>query len=450
MPHRYENLSGKKVSLDISIFGLGYVGSVVSGCLSNDGHTVVGVDVDQVKIDLINSGKSPVVEKHLDRLVAASVKQGTLSATSNVTEAARKSTLSMICVGTPSQPSGELDLQYVVRVCEEIGEALRTKSEHHMIVVRSTMLPGSVRSSVIPALERGSGKKCGVGFDVAINPEFLRESTAVYDFYNPPKTVIGADSKRAAEAVADLYRTLDAPLILTAIETAEMVKYTDNVFHALKIVFANEIGRICKTLEIDSSHVMDIFCQDRKLNISEAYFKPGFAYGGSCLPKDLRALTRYAIARQVDVPVLHAITASNEDHLKSALRLVLDRGRKRVGFLGFAFKGGTDDLRESAVVSLIEALLGKGYDVRVYDHHVSVARLMGANRKYIDSHIPHIERLMVSSVEELAAHAEIVIVGNESEEFAKTVEGLSGTQYVLDLTPGGKYRRRSNYERVCG
>jgi GDP-mannose 6-dehydrogenase len=424
--------------LKISIFGLGYVGSVLTACFAKDGHEVIGVDSEPTKVDLINGGQSPIIEPGLQPLIEAGVRSGRIRATADVTNSVANTEISMICVGTPCRSSGEQDLSFVTRVCESIGTALRDKTGYHLVVVRSTVLPGTVEAKVIPALEQASGRKFGIDFGVAMNPEFLRESTAIADFYVPPKTVIGASSDRDLDLVASLYSALPGPLIRTRIKVAEMVKYTDNIFHALKITFGNEIGTICKQLGIDGHEVMNIMCQDRKLNISPAYLKPGFAYGGSCLPKDLRAMTWLARNSDLEVPLLNAISPGNEQQIKNAVRRVIEIGRRKIGVLGFAFKGGTDDLRESPVVTLIETLLGKGYDLRLYDSHVSLAKLIGANKRFIEEHIPHISRLMVNSMPELFAHAELIIIGNDSPEFFEGLRALRADQRVIDLTPSGR------------
>lgn len=436
--------------MNISIFGMGYVGAVVSACLARNGHCVIGVDTDATKVGLINAGKSPIIEEGLEALIAEGVRAGRLSATTDHAAALAATELSMVCVGTPSQPTGELDLKFVQRVCENIGVVLKTKATRHFVVVRSTMLPGSMRGTVIPALERSSGKTAGEGFGVAVNPEFMRESTAVEDFFHPPKTVIGALHDADAAVVAELYKDLPAVLIKTKLETAEMVKYVDNVFHALKITFANEIGSVGKALGVDAHEVMRIFCEDRKLNLSPAYLKPGFAYGGSCLPKDLRALTRLARTRDVAVPLLDSLAASNEQRIRDAVAWVLATGRRRVGVLGFAFKAGTDDLRESPIVTVIEALIGKGFDLKLYDQHVSLARLVGANKKFIEQHIPHISRLMVESMDEVLG-CDVIVVGNQSAEFFTALARLKPDQAVLDLTPNAKpVATAARYERLCG
>ena len=419
--------------MKISVFGLGYVGSVATACFARDGHRVIGVDTDPYKADLVNRGVSPLVEKNLSEMLAEGVHAGTISATTDQRKAVLQTDLSLICVGTPSQPTGDLDLTSVIRVCETIGEALKNKSTRHLVVARSTMLPGSVEDSVIPTLERSCGKSAGAGFGVAINPEFLRESSAIHDFYHPPKTVIGALDEADARTVARLYEKIDAPLFLTSIKTAEMIKYTDNIFHALKVVFGNEIGLICKQMGVNSDEVMEIFCQDRKLNLSRAYLKPGFAFGGSCLPKDLRAILRLAGARDIEVPVLAAIGFSNDSLVRRAAKLVLSKGRRRIGVMGFAFKGGTDDLRESPVLTLIEILLGKGCNLKVYDRQVSLSRLIGANRRYVEEHLPHIAALMVESLEELVNHAELIVIGNYDDRFVDAVQALEPNQLVIDL-----------------
>ena len=435
----------------ISIFGLGYVGAVISGCFSRDGHSVTGVDTDESKVAVINCGRSPIIEPELEPMIAASVQAGTLRATTNCGEAVLETDISMVCVGTPSQATGGLDLGYVNRVCEEIGAALAKKKGRHLLVVRSTMLPGSVRGTVIPALERGSGLKAGADFGVAINPEFLRESTAVHDFDHPPKTVIGTLLPEDAPVIAALYEKLDAPLICTSLETAEMLKYADNSFHALKVTFANEIGSLCKQRGIDAHEVMSIFCQDRKLNVSTAYLKPGFAFGGSCLPKDLRALNRMAAVDGVETPLLHSLLMSNEVQIQRAVRLITEGGRKRIGVLGFAFKGGTDDLRESPVVTVIEALLGKGYEIRLFDGCVSLLKLVGANRRYLAERIPHISKLIVESIEELLSNSDTILIGNQNEEFFRAIEARGPDKHVIDMTSrGGAVKTGARYERVSG
>ncbi len=437
--------------MNISIFGLGYVGTVVAGCFAKAGHRVIGVDTEQTKVDLINSGRSPIIEAEIESLLAAGIAAGTVSATISAADAVASSELSLLCVGTPSQPSGELDLTYIRRVCEDIGAILRSKEKRHVVVVRSTVLPGTIRDVVIPALEKTSGKVFDRDFGVVMNPEFLREGTAVADFYAPPKTVIGSQNRTDGELVASLYHGIAAPLIHTAIEVAETVKYCDNIFHALKITFGNEVGALCKAIGVDSYEVMRIFCQDTKLNLSPAYLKPGFAYGGSCLPKDLRALTWLARSRDVEIPMLAHIAPSNDAQIRNALRLITADGKKRIAVLGFAFKGGTDDLRESPIVTVIEALLGKGCDLRLFDPFVNTARLVGANRRYIEQHIPHIAKLMVATAEEAVAGADTILIGNINPAYAETLAALTAGQRVIDLTSSGKLPiTPAKYERLAG
>jgi GDP-mannose 6-dehydrogenase len=436
--------------MNISIFGLGYVGAVSAGCLARDGHRVIGVDPNRTKVDLVNQGTTPIVEKDIGEMIATAVRDGRLSATTDVAQAVHDSDISLICVGTPSQLNGNLDLSYVRRVCEEIGAAIAAKPGFHVVVARSTMLPGSMRDVVIPTLEAASGKKAGVDFGVCNNPEFLREGTAVYDYYNPPKTVLGETDSRAGDLLVQLYAGMKAPLIRTSIETAEMVKYTDNVWHALKVGFANEIGNLCKSLGIDSHRVMEIFCQDTKLNLSPYYLKPGFAFGGSCLPKDVRALTYKGKALDVPLPILNAILPSNDLQVQRAVDMVMSKQKRRVGVLGFSFKAGTDDLRESPVVEVIERLLGKGYDLRIYDRNVNVAALTGANRDYILNHIPHISRIMVDSVAQVTDFAEVVVVGNGAAEFRDAVKTLSPHQVVVDLVRvSDQPSSTERYDGIC-
>ena len=419
--------------LRISVFGLGYVGTVSAGCLAHDGHEVVGVDPVPTKVDLINSGRTPIIEAEIGEIVEATSKAGRLRATSDTAEAIRETDLSFVCVGTPSQANGNLDLRYIRRICEQIGEALKSKSTRHTVVIRSTILPGTMHKVVIPTLEEFSEKKAGADFGVCNNPEFLREGTAVKDYRFPPKTVIGELDAASGDTLAKLYEKLEAPLIRTSLEAAEMVKYVDNSWHALKIGFANEIGNICKSLNLDAHEVMKIFCQDRKLNISPAYLVPGFAFGGSCLPKDLRALSYQAKMHDLNLPILTSILPSNEMQITRGLQLITEKGHKRVGILGFSFKAGTDDLRESPVVEIIERLLGKGYDLRIYDRNVNIASLVGANRDFILNHIPHISKLMVNDVDEVLTHAQTVVIGNKDPDFKKVPERLREGQFLVDF-----------------
>lgn len=431
----------------IGVFGLGYVGVVAAGCLAEDGHQVIGVDTNVSKVDLINRGESPIIERDIGKIIARAVANGSLRAVGEAGEAIASCDISLICVGTPSQMNGSLDLSYVRRVCEEIGDGLRAKDEWHLIVVRSTILPATMRSLIIPVLEERSGKRAGQGFGICNNPEFLREGSAVYDYNNPPKTVIGEIDNRSGETLAALYSKLSAPLIRTSIEVAEAVKYVDNTWHALKVAFANEIGSFCKEMNIDSHKVMDIFCQDTKLNLSSYYMRPGFAFGGSCLPKDVRALTHKASKLDLDLPLLSAILPSNRSHIDRGYQMIVNGPGRRIAVLGFSFKAGTDDLRESPLVELIERLIGKGYDLRLYDRNVSLAALKGANRDYILNHIPHISRLLNSDIDAALAGAEIIVIGNASPEFG----GLqfSPSQRVIDFVRIEKSIASAGYEGIC-
>jgi GDP-mannose 6-dehydrogenase len=435
--------------MKISIFGLGYVGCVSAACFAKDGHEVVGVDVSTNKVEIINSGGSPIVEPGIAELIAEATASGHLKATTDSAAAIVASEVSLICVGTPSNANGSLDLRYVKRVCEEIGASLKRKNERHVVVIRSTMLPGTIESIVIPALEQTSGKQAQRDFGVCINPEFLREGTSLKDFYAPPFTLIGADDPDTAEIVSKLYSSIDARLFITPVKTAEMVKYVCNCFHALKVTFANEVGNICKALEIDSHEVMEVFCQDTKLNLSPYYLKPGFAFGGSCLPKDLRAINYKAKELDVETPVLAAVLPSNRRQIETAIDMVVRTGSKRIGVLGFSFKAGTDDLRESPIVTLIETLIGKGYQLSIYDRDVSLARLAGANKEYIEREIPHISQLMRSSIDEVLASADVVILGNKADEFRVVETRLKDGQLLIDLVRLFDRRSDDSYQGIC-
>jgi GDP-mannose 6-dehydrogenase len=436
--------------MKLSVWGLGYVGTVSAGCLAQEGHEVIGVDSETRKVDLINAGKPPIIEKDIGQIIERQVAAGRLSATTEASVAVRQTDLFLICVGTPSRSNGDIELKYVRRVCEEIGTALRDHQGAPVVVIRSTMLPGTMREVVIPTLETFSGRRAGVEFGVCIHPEFLREGTAVHDFFNPPKTVIGEFNRASGDLLANLYARIGAPLIRTDIETAEMVKYADNAWHALKVGFANEIGNVCKGIEVDSHRVMDIFCQDTKLNLSPYYLKPGFAFGGSCLPKDLRALLYKAKTLDLSLPILAAILPSNELQIERAMRTVIAKGSKKVGILGFSFKAGTDDLRESPVVELTERLIGKGYDLRVYDGNVRLASIHGANRDYILNHIPHISRLMTRTIDEVLDHADTVVIGNAAPEFRDVPKRLNDGQTVIDFVRVTESRSVSGvYEGIC-
>jgi GDP-mannose 6-dehydrogenase len=436
--------------MNVSIFGLGYVGTVCAACLANEGHEVIGVDVNAAKVESINSGVAPIVEPDIGALIADGRRSGKLRATISALDAIRDSELSLVCVGTPSLPNGRLNLSYLTRVCEEIGAALRAKESPHAIALRSTMLPGTTEGDLLPILEKHSGKQAGRAMTVCYNPEFLREGSSVHDFYHPPKIVVGERDEFGGERLLQLFSGIRAPLIRTSIRVAEMVKYTDNAFHALKISFANEIGNLCKKMGVDSHEVMEIFCQDTKLNLAPAYLKPGFAFGGSCLPKDLRALAYQSKRFDLESPVLEAILRSNAYQIRVALQRILDQGKKSVGFLGMAFKANTDDLRESPLVDVIETLLGKGYRIRIYDRHVSLSRLVGANKQFVDEHIPHLSTLLVHSVDELVSDSDVIVVGHQSPEFASALKHLRSSQTVIDLARAAKVvETPARYDGIC-
>jgi len=419
--------------MKVSVFGLGYVGSVSAASFAADGHEVVGVDVNAGKVEAVNAGRSPIVEPGLEEQLAEAVSAGRLRATSDTADAVAATEVSLLCVGTPSRKNGSLDLTYLERVASQIGEEIAKKDAYHVVVVRSTVLPGTTHEVVIPALERTSGKKYGEGFGVSVNPEFLREGTALKDFRKPPLTLVGHNHAADASGTIALYQAIDAPLISTSIRVAEMIKYTSNTWHALKVCFANEIGNVCKRLGVDSHEVMDVFCRDEKLNLSSYYLKPGFAFGGSCLPKDVRALQYRAKEIDVDLPVISSILPSNRLQIEHAVAEVLDTGKKRVGLLGFSFKAGTDDLRESPIVILAESLLGKGCALKIYDRNVSIARLVGSNKDYIEGQIPHLSSLLCDTLEEVIDKSEVIVVGNQSPEFAAALERCRPDQIVIDL-----------------
>jgi GDP-mannose 6-dehydrogenase len=435
----------------VSVFGLGYVGSVSAAAFASDGHDVVGVDVNPDKVAAVNGGHSPIVEPGLEPLLAQVVADGRLRATVDTAAAVAQSEASLVCVGTPSRKNGSLDLTYLERVSEQIGAALRDKSDYHVVVVRSTVLPGTTHGVIIPALERASGKKYGEGFGVSVNPEFLREGTALKDFRKPPLTLVGHNHAADASGTIALYQAIDAPLVSTSIRVAEMMKYTSNAWHALKVCFANEIGNLCKRVGVDSHEVMDIFCRDEKLNLSSYYLRPGFAFGGSCLPKDVRALQYRAKEADIDLPVIQSILPSNSLQIQHALEQVLDTGKKRIGLLGFSFKSGTDDLRESPIVILAEALLGKGRTLRIYDRNVSLARLVGTNKEYIEQQIPHLSSLLCDTIEEVIDESEVIIVGNQSPEFVQALPRCRADQIVIDLVriPLAGALLAADYRGIC-
>jgi GDP-mannose 6-dehydrogenase len=428
--------------MKISVFGLGYVGCVSAACLASQGHEVVGVDVNPTKIELISRGRAPLVEERIGELTAEVVRSGALRATADIADAITATEISLICVGTPSAPSGSMSTEYLERVAEQIGAALADQGRWHTVVFRSTMLPGTCTDLLVPILEKASGLTAGVDFGVAVNPEFLREGSSVRDFFDPPKTVIGELDTRSGDMVASLYEGLPGEVFRVPIPVAEMAKYADNSFHGLKIAFANELGAVCRVLGIDSHQMMDVFLADRKLNISTAYLRPGFAFGGSCLPKDLRGLVYAARRADVSLPLLSHVLPSNEEHLRRAFDLIAATGKRRIGLFGLSFKPGTDDLRESPLVELAERLLGKGYDLRIYDDNVAVSRLMGANREFIESRLPHLGDLLADSIDDVLAHADVMVVGCKDPAVLAALDA-AGDRTIIDLVrlPDAQVRR---------
>ena len=419
--------------MKVSVFGLGYVGCVSAACLAKDGNEVIGMDVNPTKVELLASGKSPIVEPGLNELIEQFVENGSLQVSSDVLFAVQNSDVSLICVGTPSNDNGSLKLDYVKTVCCEIGEALAEKDDYHVVVIRSTVLPGTVEELLLPIMEESSGKKAGVDFGVCMNPEFLREGSAIKDYYKPSYVVIGEFDKKSGDLVSKLYKDVDAPAFRVPIRTAEMVKYVSNAYHALKIAFANEVGNLSRVQGIDGQRVMEIFCADTQLNISATYLRPGYAFGGSCLPKDVRALLYRAKELDVDCEVLSSVLPSNHKQIELSVKMVEKTGKKKIGFLGLSFKPDTDDLRESPAVILAETLLGKGYSIKIYDDKVELSRLIGANKAFLETELPHIASLMCSSMEELITQSDVVIITNGSKSFGQVPELMTKQQVLIDL-----------------
>ena len=417
----------------VSVCGLGYVGCVTAACLARAGHHVVGADVNAEKVSIVNAGASPLVEPGLGDLVAQVVRAGRLRATTSTEEAVGGSDLALICVGTPSRDNGQLDVTAIQRVGESIGETLRREARPYTVVLRSTVLPGTTASVLLPALTAAGAPP---DLRVAVNPEFMREGSSLRDFGEPPLTLVGCEGADTASLLRELYAGVEAPFVHVSVRTAEMAKYVSNAFHALKVTFANEIGDLCEALGADAQDVMRVFLTDRKLNVSEAYLRPGFAFGGSCLPKDLRALLHAARSADLPLPVLSEILPSNEGQIQRAVTRVLATRRRRVGVVGLAFKPDTDDLRESPMVRLVESLIGKGCDVRILDRSVAVARLGGANRRYIEEEIPHVASLMSDGLRALLEHAEVLVIGNTGREARQALSAAGPEHIVVDLTRG--------------
>ena len=433
--------------MNISVFGLGYVGCVSLGCLAQNGHQVIGVDVNQNKVDLINSGKPTIIEAEIDRIIAEQHATGKISATTIATEAVLASEISIIAVGTPSTEKGHLNLQYIFNVAERIGKALQQKEEFHIVALRSTIMPGTC-DKIADILQKFSGKKRNKGFAVVDNPEFLREGTAVKDYYNPPLTLIGSDNKQAAEKVAKLYEQLPAEIIITDLKVAEIMKYVNNTYHALKISFANEVGNICSEMGIDSHEVMNIFCKDRQLNISSCYFRPGFAYGGSCLPKDLKGLQTLAHDLYIDVPVIDSIDKTNDYQIARAIKMIHKYRNKKMGFLGLSFKEGTDDLRNSPAVRVIESLMGKGADITIYDKNVNMTLLTGTNKDYIDARIPHLSKLLNSDLDNVIEKSDILIVNTMEKEFVEKLKSVKDKIIIDFVRLGDEFLDMKNYTGI--
>lgn len=420
--------------MKISIFGLGYVGAVSLACLGRDGHEVIGVDIDRTKLDLIMAGKTPVVEEGMVDLMQQVAGSGKVSVTTDAQRAVLDSEISLVCVGTPSAANGSQDQRAILRLAVEIGRAIAVKSEPHVVVFRSTLVPGTVEDVLRPLVEEHSGKKDGKDFYLCFQPEFLREGSSISDYDKPPFTIVGANHEYAVERLRALFGGLPCKLIQTTVRSAEMMKYCCNNFHALKITFANETARLCDALGVDPFEVMDLVCQDTQLNISKAYLKPGFAFGGSCLPKDLRATTYLAKIHDVDIPMLAGILPSNRSHLDLALQKLLDTGKRKIGFIGLSFKTGTDDLRESPLVTLAEQLIGKGMELAIYDPEVHLARLLGANRSFIEKHLPHIGQLLRADIEGVIDESDVLVVGLSGAAIASMLASRSRPdQFVLDL-----------------
>lgn len=418
--------------MNISIFGLGYVGCVSLGCLAKNGHNVIGVDVSPTKVNQINTGFPTIIEKDIDIIIKEQFEAGRICATTDFKKAILQTEVSIIAVGTPSTPHGHLNLEYIYKVAEDFGKVLANKDEFHVIAIRSTVMPGTAdRFATI--IEENSGKLRNIDFAMVSNPEFLREGTAVYDYFNPPLTLLGAAHEGAAEKLASLYNHLPAEMVITDIRVAEVMKYINNTFHALKISFANEVGNICSQLGIDSHKVMEIFCQDKTLNISPYYLKPGFAYGGSCLPKDLKGLQTLAHDLYVETPVINSIHKTNDVQIQRAIEMIIEQKKRKLGFLGLSFKAGTDDLRNSPAVTVVESLIGKGYEVCIYDKNVQLSHLTGTNKEYIDAHIPHLSKLMVHNIQEVLDNSEVIVVNNKEKEYADVLSNWGGNAKIIDM-----------------
>ena len=435
--------------MNISIYGLGYVGCIGLGCLAEKGHYMIGVDIDKNKVNLINSGNATIVEKDIDELIQKNFENKKIIATTSSLEAVKNSDVAIICVGTPNNESGHLDMSHIYGVAKEIGEALKDKNNFFTIAIRSTVMPGT-NKKIAEIIEQHSGKKNLKDFSVVSNPEFLREGTAVADFFNPPYTVLASESPKALEVMKKVYEVINGEVIISDIGTAELIKFVNNSFHGLKVVFANEIGRICKALGVDSGNLMGLFVKDKILNISPYYFKPGFAYGGSCLPKDLKALNSIAHDKYIKLPVLSSIEDSNQIHIEHAMSLLISKNKKKIGFYGISFKAGTDDLRFSPALELAERLLGKGYDVKIYDKNVNLSRITGKNKEYIFNKLPHINKILEEGVNEFMKSIEILVIVNKDSDINKILNDDLSHIYIIDLVRAFENNSGiKNYEGIC-
>jgi len=440
------------MSKSISVFGLGYVGCVTAACLAEKGNSVTGVDLNPDKVRLLDSGQSPILEPGMQPLAQQAHRSCRLHATSDTQSAIAETEISFVCVGTPSLRSGKLDLSYLERVCREIGRALTHKADYHVVVIRSTVLPGTTETVLLPLLEQSSGKRAGKDFGVCMNPEFTREGSAVDDFFNPGITILGTQHPRDAAILREVYCWVPGEVFETSLAVAEMVKYSCNAWHAVKVSFANEMGRLCRLLGVDAEQATRIFCSEQRLNISPAYLKPGFAFGGSCLPKDLRALTHRAKELDLTLPLLQSVLESNDEHLESAVEMVLKTGKRNIAVLGLSFKAQTDDLRESPQVRLCKRLLGEGCQLRIWDESVSLGKLIGSNRQYIDEVIPHIGSLLCGNIAEAVKGAEVVVVATTGIGQSDRESVLRPEQIVIDVINLDKDKRPKgipSYQGIC-
>jgi GDP-mannose 6-dehydrogenase len=446
-----DELASTIESRKISVFGLGYVGAVSLACLARDGHEMTGVDIDPNKLELVRGGQAPIVETGIQELMRAVVHGGSVKVTDSVRDAILSTDLSFVCVGTPASANGNQDLSAIIRIAEQIGAVLPEKASRHVIIVRSTVKPGTVEEVIQPAVERASGLKAGRDFSLCFQPEFLREGTSISDYDHPPMTVVGTHDEYAGELLRSVFGHLPCEFVQTSVRTAEMLKYACNAFHAVKVTFANEIGRISQAIGVDPHEVMKLLCMDRQLNVSPAYLRPGFAFGGSCLPKDLKALLYTAKTKDIELPMLANVIASNAAHIEHAIDAVLSSGKRSVGMIGLSFKSGTDDLRESPFVIMAERFIGKGLQLCIYDPEVNVARLIGANRRYIEESIPHIASLMTSEIETLIRNADVLVVAMKSPEVLTALEAHTRPdQLLLDIALLPDHEAlRAQYHGMC-